>query len=293
MPDTASELRQAIRDAGMEPPEVIVPNRVHRFPGKGKPRGNKAGWCILFEGERRGLFGDGSRGYSQHWRAGRRCPFLAERKRPQFFREPHAASRQEFAARRAARIWERATTASADHPYLKRKGIRPHGARLHKGCLVLPVVDFTGHLASLQFIDRAGDKRFLAGGRKQGCFIPVAWKAKDPLRIVICEGWATGCTLAEDDPRAMVLAAMDAGNLAPVALATRNCWPHATLIIAADDDRLTPGNPGLTRGKEAALLADAQLAVPQWPSDAPSHLTDFNDLATWLTARVRIQEAKE
>ena len=26
----------------------------------------------------------------------------------------------------------------------------------------------------------------------------------------------------------------------------------------------------------------ALLALPQWPEDAPEHLTDFNDLAVWL-----------
>ena len=101
-------------------------------------------------------------------------------------------------------------------------------------------------------------------------------------RIILCEGWATGSSLAEDEPAALVLAAIDAGNLEPVALAARLRWPNAEQVIAGDDDRLTTGNPGATKAKVAAIASGALLALPQWPKDAPTHLTDFNDLAVWL-----------
>lgn len=144
-------------------------------------------------------------------------------------------------------------------------------------------MDFSDRLTSLQFIAADGGKLLLSGGRKRGCFIPVAGDMADPTRVIICEGWATGCTLAEDEPAALALAAVDAGNLEPVALAARRRWPSAELVIAGDDDRLTAGNPGATKAKAAAIIASgALLALPQWPEDAPDHLTDFNDLAVWL-----------
>jgi len=31
-----------------------------------------------------------------------------------------------------------------------------------------------------------------------------------------------------------------------------------------------------------AIVSGALLALPQWPENAPKHLTDFNDLAVWL-----------
>lgn len=83
-----------------------------------------------------------------------------------------------------------------------------------------------------------------------------------------------------------MVAAIDAGNLRPVALAIRHHWVSATLLIAGDDDRQTPGNPGATKAKAAAIDSDALLALPQWPDDAPEHLTDFNDLAVWLKRSV-------
>ena len=148
--------------------------------------------------------------------------------------------------------------------------------------MTLPVVDFTSTLTSLQFIDADGGKRLLSGGRKRGCFIPVAGDKENPSRVIICEGWATGCTLAEDEPAALVLAAIDAGNLEPVATSTRRRWPAAELVIAGDDDRLTTGNPGATKAKAAAIASAALWALRQWPENAPDHLTDFNDLAVWL-----------
>jgi putative DNA primase/helicase len=154
---------------------------------------------------------------------------------------------------------------------------------LYKGALVLPVTDFTGMLTSLQFIQSDGRKRLLSGGCKCGCFIHVEGELLSAARVIICEGWATGCTLAEDDPTALVLAAIDAGNLEAVAVSARRRWPNAEMVIAGDDDRLTAGNPGATKARAAAIIAaGALLALPQWPVGAPESLSDFNDLASYL-----------
>ncbi|QBQ56112.1 toprim domain-containing protein [Nitrosococcus wardiae] len=286
--------RDAIRAAGLEPPEVIEPGKRHRFPGIGKRLSNRAGWCLLFDDGLGGCFGDWSSGIEAAWQAKRSTPY-SQAERAAFTRRVEAAkaqakaerdARQDRAANRAATIWNAATPAPETHPYLLRKGIQVHGARWYKGTLVLPVVDFTGKLTSLQFINAHGDKRLLSGGRKQGCLIPVSGHrggiSRVILRMILCEGWATGCTLAEDEPTAWVLAAIDAGNLHSVAVAARCHWPAAELIIAGDDDRLTAGNPGATKAQAAAMAAGALLALPPWPEGAPETLSDFNDLAVWL-----------
>lgn len=290
MYDALSNFRDAIRAAGLEPPDAIEPGRLHRFPGNGKRQSNRAGWCLLFDDGRGGCFGDWSTGITETWQAKRDKPY-SKAERTAFARrvkeakkqaETERNARQADASKRAAAIWNTATPASGNHPYLIRKRIQPHGARIHKGALTLPVTDFTGRLTSLQFIAADGGKLLLSGGRKRGCFIPVAGDKENPGRVIICEGWATGCTLAEDEPTALVLAAIDAGNLEPVAVSVRRCWRTAELVIAGDDDRLTAGNPGATKAKAAAIASGALLALPQWPENAPEHLTDFNDLAVWL-----------
>ncbi|MEA3275281.1 MAG: toprim domain-containing protein [Pseudomonadota bacterium] len=292
--DALSRFRNEIRGAGLEPPDAIEPGKLHRFPGSGKRPSNRAGWCLLFDDGVGGCFGDWSSGFSETWQAKREKPW-SRAERATFARRVEAAkkqaevertARQTDAADRAGTIWNAATPAPGNHPYLVRKNIEPHSARLHKGALVLPVMDFTGKLTSLQFIAADGGKLLLSGGRKRGSFIPVAGDMANPTRVIVCEGWATGCTLAEDEPAALVLAAIDSGNLESVAVSTRHRWPSVELVIAGDDDRLTPGNPGTTKAKAAAIASNALLALPQWPEGAPKSLSDFNDLAVWLARHV-------
>jgi putative DNA primase/helicase len=195
-------------------------------------------------------------------------------------RELEQARQHEQAAAKAARRWHQSAPADPTHGYLLRKGTQPHSARQRGRELVLLLTDFTGKAWSLQTIDEAGDKRLMAGGKKAGNFIVVTG-TDYPARILICEGYATGCTLAELDPAALVLAAVDAGNLKAVATGARNRWPDAEIVVCGDDDRRTPGNPGVTAARAAAIAAGALYALPEWPDNAPLTLTDFNDLHQW------------
>jgi putative DNA primase/helicase len=269
---------------------VIEHGKLYRFPGNGKRQSNRAWWCMLFGDGLGGCFGDWSTGLHETWQAKRDNPY-SQSERAAFARRVEEAKKQAEAkrsarhaesAKRAAALWDVATPAPGDHPYLVRKRIKPYGARIHKGSLTLPITDFSDRLTSLQFIAADGGKLMLSGGRKRGCFIPVSGDMVSPVRVIICEGWATGCTLAEVEPDALVLAAVDAGNLEPVALAARNRWPSAELVIAGDDDRLTDGNPGATKANAAAIGSGARLELPEWPDAAPENLSDFNGLSVWL-----------
>ena len=63
-------------------------------------------------------------------------------------------------------------------------------------------------------------------------------------------------------PNVTILAAIDAGNLQDVALGACRRWPTTELVIAADDDRLTKGNPGITKANAAAAAAPAPSPTP-------------------------------
>jgi putative DNA primase/helicase len=54
-------------------------------------------------------------------------------------------------------------------------------------------------------------------------------------------------------------------------------WPQREIIVAADNDQFTDGNPGLTKATAAAKSVGAKLAVPQFRHNG-SKLSDFNDL---------------
>ncbi len=290
MNNSVYDFKTAIYAAGMEPPEHIEPGKMIRFAGAGKRPSNRAGWCLLFDDGLGGCFGDWSTGLTETWLAKRDHTYTqAERAafalkmieaKAKFHAEQKA--KQTTASWRAKKIWGNSIPAPASFPYLQNKGIKPLGARLYKGLLVLPVVNINHTITSLQFIATDGTKKLLSSGQKKGCFITVARNIRNASKVIICEGWATGCTLSEDEPNAAILAAIDAGNLERVALTVRYQYPRIKIVIAGDDDRQTPDNPGATKARAAAISADALLALPQWPEDAPAHLTDFNDLALWL-----------
>lgn len=55
-------------------------------------------------------------------------------------------------------------------------------------------------------------------------------------------------------------------------------FPALPIVLAADDDHATEGNPGLTAARAAALAVGGLLVVPQFPAGRPRKATDFNDL---------------
>lgn len=196
------------------------------------------------------------------------------------------------AAVRAKKRWEDAVgrPATIEHSYLKRKGIQPHGLRASKwpvkitvngvdevewldNVLYLPMFDRKNNIHSLQGITVEGDKLFMFGGVKKGHFYPIGKPKIDPETqqpiFVFAEGFATGASVHEATGH-MVFCCFDLGNMVEVVKQVRAAKPDAILIIAADNDTKTDGNPGMTRATAAAIEYGARLAVP-----SPG---DFNDM---------------
>ena len=180
---------------------------------------------------------------------------------------------RQAASQTAAALWQRADTATA-HDYLTTKGIKPHGVKVFGDKLLIPMRDTAGTLHSLQTIAPDGDKRFHPGGRVKGCYHSLG---KPAGVLVICEGYATGASIHECTGHAVAVA-FNAGNLEAVALALHAKYPAIKIIVAADDDHLTDGNPGMTKATAAAQTVGGFLAVPVFPAGRPEKATDFNDL---------------
>lgn len=188
--------------------------------------------------------------------------------------------RQRQVARQAAQLWAMAKPADRLHRYLQAKQVKPYSLRqLSQGRLVVPLCT-DGNLVNLQFLLPTGDKRYLSGGRVQGCYSPLG-KITEGCRLYVCEGWATGATL-HAHTGSPVVCALSAGNLKAVAIAMRERYgDDLDLVIAGDDDRQTLGNPGRTAANRAATATGARVVFPEWPDDAPAELSDFNDLHLW------------
>lgn len=165
------------------------------------------------------------------------------------------------AAQRAAEMWEKLPEMGASE-YLKKKRVPAYGLRFSRGSVVVPVRNLAGDLTGLQFINGDGDKKFLTGTAKAGCFHLIG-EVQEGRPLCIAEGYATGATIH----KVMgwpVAVAFDAGNLTPVAKALRDKYPEQKILICADNDMETLGNPGVTKAREAARLVGAVVAVPQF-----------------------------
>jgi putative DNA primase/helicase len=288
-----SYIENRLAAAGVAPAESLnpTPGKIVRFRAGGDRRGTANGWCIVFD-DGAGAAGNWKTGLRTSWgppdgrsrdlsrerRAELRQQMQAEIAR----REAEQLRQYDAAAERAARLWERARPADPGHPYLRAKGIEPGPARQLGDVLALPIVNVGGSVRSLQFIAPDGTKRLLAGAEKRGNFVEVAghWRGADV--IAIAEGFATAMSAAELLGPDAMLAAVDAGNLWPTAEAARAARPNAVILICADDDRVTPGNPGLTKAREAARAVGGEVIRPRWPQGAPLELSDFNDLVRWV-----------
>lgn len=158
----------------------------------------------------------------------------------------------------------------SSHPYAAKKKVS-FGSRLRRGAwaqrgwpdaLLIQLFNSDGELRSLEAINVDGEKDYLKGGQKKGCFYPFG-KIRGAECVLLGEGVASVAAAVESTglPAA---AAMDSGNLLYVAKEIRRIAPDAEIIILADNDiKLGGSNPGLTAATAAAMAIGGKVAVPE------------------------------
>jgi phage/plasmid primase-like uncharacterized protein len=274
------QLIDAIESAGLTPPdEVILDGKLRRFGRK------KTSWYVAYgDGIPAGAFGD--------WKEAIEINFRAEIERDLTLAENMAVSRRlaeakaqrkaeeakkhEVASNTVQSIWDQAGLASAEHEYIARKGIQAHGVRITgDGRLMVPLYH-KGELASIQYIDRDGEKRYHAGGKTGGCF----WSIGEPTEtIYIAEGFATAATIYETTGR-MTYISFSASNLVPVVETVRKIHPKTTIIVVADND--TSG-VGKAYAEQAVAKFGGSVVMPPVPGmDANDYHQAGHDLMALL-----------
>lgn len=204
MLDPITQFRDAIAAAGLCVPETIIPDgKLQRFFSNGKA-GDLAGWYVFHDGDiPAGAFGCWRNNINEKWRADIGRPLtLAEESAyrariaviQKQYRELEAA-RHAQAAKDAKAIWSSSDAATANHAYLKKKGIRPYGVRVHKGSLVVPVMR-VDKFWSLQYIHPNGTKRFMPNGRTKGGYFIIGYPDQSNI-LCVAEGFATGASIHE------------------------------------------------------------------------------------------------
>lgn len=179
---------------------------------------------------------------------------------------------QETTAQKAFELW-RGLAKCENHPYLSKKQVPAYNLRVSGEYLVIPLYDTSGKIWSLQYINEAGEKRFLSGGRKKDCYFPIG---KPDNQLVVCEGYATGASIHQATGWAVAVA-FDAGNMESVTQALKNKYPALEVIIAADNDiKENAPNTGVLKAQEVGKMYSCKVIVPELLSGGKC---DFNDVA--------------
>ncbi len=288
------QLIDAIKAAGLEPPEqVFLDGKIHRFRSgtKGSPgHGDKPGWYLVFgDGVPAGRFGCWRAGFETSWRAdvGRKltqAEEMAHARRvaeAKVLRDAELERQHQVAADTVEKIWSSASAAHPDHPYLARKGIGTHGARITgDGRLVLPLFDKDGQLCSLQYIAHDGGKLYQPGGEAGGKFWMVG-TMDEPGTLYVAEGFATAATVHETTGRPCVVA-YSASSLVPVTGTLREMYgQQQTIVIVADHDK---SGTGQKYADQASAKYGARVIIPPIEGmDANDYAQAGHDLAGLLS----------
>lgn len=286
------QLIQAMRDAGLEPPDGIqMDGKIHRFKSgtKGTPgHGDKPGWYLIFgDGIPAGRFGCWRAGIEVTWRAdiGRQLSDAEQINNTLrmaeaiALRDAELDRKREVASATVEAIWTSAQGASPDHPYLQRKGIGVHGARVTgDGRLVVPLYGPDGTLSSLQYIDHDGGKLYHPGGATGGKFWMVG-SLDEPGTLFVAEGFATAATIHETTRRPVVVA-YSASNLVPVTGSLREMYGTTQdIVIVADNDK---SGVGQRYAEQASAKHGARMVMPPILGDANDYAMSGHDLASLL-----------
>jgi phage/plasmid primase-like uncharacterized protein len=268
--------------------DLIADGEIHRVAHVSSKKGSLDGWYILHTS---GKVPVGIAGcwkeptFEAKWVAdiGRSMSFTERFEHDKWVTDLRAKkdaerlASQAVAAERAEDEVGTYADASNDHPYLVRKHIQAHGVKIDRaGRLVVPVVNQSGEILSYQTIDAEGNKRFLKGGKIEGGFYELRGNRKI---VFVGEGFAT-CASIYEATGYTVMVAFDCGNLAKVAKSAKEMFPGSKIVIGADNDQFTEGNPGVTKGRAAAALVFGEIVYPSF-GDADmvdNKPTDWNDL---------------
>ena len=287
-----SQLCNAMRDVGIDPPSTIyMDGKIHRFKTNSKGSsgaGDKTGWYICYsDNTPAGRFGDWRAGIEVSFRAdiGRKFTAAEEMAHSRRMSEAKAARDAELAKQHevtedvVAKIWADCTPAHKDHPYLKKKGILVHGARVTgDGRLVVPLLNKDGSLSTLQYISTDGGKLYHKGGATGGKFWSIG-NAENPKTIFIAEGFATAATIHETTG-SICIVAYSASNIVPVTGIMRETYGATQdIVIVADNDS---SGVGMRYAEQASAKHGARIVSPPELGDANDYVANGGDLLSLL-----------
>jgi len=282
------QFAEAIRRAGLEVPEIILDGKIHRFRSTESKKFDRSGWyvghadgipCITFGCWREDITQTVKADVGgKKWTPAEEMAHIARVAAAKKQRDAEIERDRSVAASTVETIWSGGVQASPEHPYLKRKGIEAHGARVTgDGRLMLPLFSPEGELSSLQYIDESGGKLYHSGGQTGGMYWMLG-TLDQPGVLYIAEGFATAATIHQVTNRPCIVA-YSAGNLVPVTGSLHEQMPGQELVIVADHDQ---SGIGQRYAEQASAKHGARMILIPTPGDANDYAQAGNDLLMLL-----------
>lgn len=288
-PAPEQQFAEAIRKSGLEVPEqLILDGKVHRFrSGASAKNLSRSGWyvghidgipCITFGCWKQDITQTVKADVGKKWTHLEEMAHVARVAAAKKQRDAEIERDRSVAASTVETIWAGGVTASPEHPYLKRKGVDPHGARVTgDGRLMLPLFSPDGELSSLQYIDEAGGKLYHSGGQTGGMYWMLG-TLDQPGVLYIAEGFATAATIHQVTNRPCIVS-YSASNLVPVTGSLREQMPTQEIVIVADHDANCIGQ---RYAEQASAKHGARMIVIPTPGDANDYAQSGADLLMLL-----------
>ena len=164
-------------------------------------------------------------------------------------------------------IWNKATSASQNHPYLIRKKVQAYVLKQIGDILLVPYYK-NKILTGIQRIKVNGEKLFFTGSKVSGAYSTIGTITDKAL---IAEGFATAASIHEATGLPCVIAG-SCGNLKNIIPELQASYPGCQFVIAGDVEE---SGAGIHHANEAGKLSG-------WPVILPGSLSagklDFNDL---------------
>jgi len=278
-----ASMTNAMMERGITPPPMLVyDGKIQRFKNEGDTKANS--WYVGYQdGDfESGAFGCWKLDIHEDFCNRDKSSFTAEEKKAfaikqEEIRQLKANEKKEKHQKAEKSVNERwSKTDQVDsHQYLSDKGIKSYNLKIENGNLLVPISNADGELVNLQTISPNGDKYFAKGGKIEGCFFLMGEVEE---HLIIVEGYSTGASIYEATKLAVVVS-FNAGNLLPVAKEMTSLYPHASIIVAGDDDQYNEVNTGLIKASETAKHVGGIVCFPHFEGLSKSQrLTDFNDL---------------
>ena len=290
--DGIDGFRAAMAAMDLHPATIVADGKYHRFTYGTKGKNDK-GWYRLFaEPVVAGSFGLwGSEGFRQKWSQVNKRELTTEERREfavavKKAREENdriTREKQEAAAKKAQATYQAAFTNDIDrHPYVERKEIVPIGARITRdGRLIIPVRDSKGKTISAQYISEDGVKKFEYESTTKGGYASVNKGGIKPsvnIPLVICEGWATACSIHEATGYPVVAGLSSKGVIDAAHILRGKFGFDIPIIVCAEDDWTNKTNVGYEDARRAAIETGSMFAAPEFGEDRKKGDTDFNDM---------------